>query len=450
MTLNLPKRNDGRDAFGWNAGPDEISTREVNATLTGVEIARASFIEGRSRDRQLREQSEDIAQRLERVGIRARNERDAMTVVGLVSGQAEKATDFRNCNMFPYQQSRNVHDMMNHVRYFMDVSDPRQLRMLVVSGGWCRLDQYRKHHRAHTRRMSKFASHPYLAELGISVAYYNVENTIHRQDGAAMLNLHSHVLIRASRRLGKKTWLAFLAFARNHFPKGYVHDSRIEKAAEVVKYVFKPSEFDLLTDGELGELFAQVTGGRPKIDPLTGEVETRIDAAGNLVEVLEGPLKFFHPLGDLKKFRSGLRGQGQKLILVPTVDDRWIWRLTEKRPRAPRPEETSGRRENVVMAITRPLPKFTPRMEPCVIVTGYTGNFDRMVHENGLQAFVSEIRGIHANRVRRDREDAARRDSASMEHTTTTTVPAEFPETGRSHPPPFREPAPPSPRETLQ
>lgn len=450
MTLQPPKRNGRADNFGWNAGPDEITTREINSTLTGREIGRQSFIDGQARSRQLREQSEDIARRLERIGIRARNERDEITVVGLVSGQTERATDFRNCNLFPYQQSQNVHAVMNHVRYFMDVTDPRQLRMLVVSGGWCRHDEYRRHHKAHTRRMSKFASHPLLAELGISVAYYNVENTIHRHEGAAMLNMHSHVLIRTSRRLGAVKWRAFLNFARNFFPKGYVHDSRIEKAAEVVKYVFKPSEFGQLTDAELGELFQQIVGGRPQVDLETGEILTREDGDGNLVEVLEGPLKFFHPLGELKKFRADLRKQGQKLILVPTVDDRWIWRVTEKRQREERPEESSGNTENRVIAITRPLPRFSPRMEPCVIVTGYSGDFDQMVRSNGLENFVSEQRAIFEDRVRRDRQEAARRDSASMKHTTTTTVPGMPPAVAVSHPPPTLKPPLSALGETLQ
>jgi len=430
--LPLPKQNNKEDGFGWNAGPGEISNREINESLIGREVARDTYLDGRSRERQLRDQSEDIIERLERMGIEGRVSRGDTSVVGLVSGQAELATDYRNCNLIPFQQSRNVHNMLKHVRYLVDHTKAGRLRMLVVSAGWCPLQNYRDHHKVHCRRMSKFAAHPKLKELGIEAQFYNVENTIHRNDdGEAMLNQHSHALLRFNRFLGKKKWAEFLEFATNFFPKGYVHDSKIEKANEVVKYVFKPAEFDLLSDEEFAELFHQVSGGRPKFDPDTGEVETRKGEDGALIAICEGPLKFFHPLGALRQFRSKLNQSNQKLIQVPTVDGRWIWRLTERKARQSRTESGGEERPNVVLAITRPMPKFTPRMEPCVIVQGYNGNFAEMVAANGLEGPVSEAKGIFAQRVALDEKAAkeahseAQGASPSMKHTTTTTVPEE-------------------------
>lgn len=397
-----PPTISAKDNYDWNAGPREISSKEINQSLIGREVARDSWIDGQRRARQLREQSDDFVRRLERVGIQARTERDETTIVGLVSGKVERATDYRNCNLIPLQQSKNVHDMSKHVRYLFDHTRPGRLRMLVVSGGWCRYDEYRKHHRAHTRRMSKFAAHPKLKEFGISFEFYNVENTIHR-DEVAMLNMHSHVLFQSHRKLGRIKWCEFLEFARNFFPKGYVHDSKIEKPNEVVKYVFKPSEFALMTNNELAEFWHQVVGGRPKFDPDTGEIETRINVAGEIVDCCEGGLKFFHPYGSVKKMRCDLREGGQKLIMVPTNDDRWIWRVTEPHEPEEQPETKPARpKNNLVLAITRPMPKFTQRMEPCVIVQNYTGDFDRMVRDNGLQRVVSDARDVFAQRERMD------------------------------------------------
>lgn len=198
----------------------EITDKEVWSALVGHEVGRDTFLDGQIRARQLRDQSEDIVDRMERCGVRGRSSRDAVSIIGLVSGQVERATDFPNRNLIPVQQSRNVHDMLKHVRYLVDTT-PRKnrLRMLVVRGGWCRYDECRKHHRAHTRRMSTFAAHRMLKEFGIKVEFYNVENIIHRHEDMAMLNLHSHVLFRSTRYLGKKKWSAFLEFARNFFPK---------------------------------------------------------------------------------------------------------------------------------------------------------------------------------------------------------------------------------------
>lgn len=400
--IALPPTQSPKDEFGWEAGPREITCKEIDQLLIGREVARDTWIDGQSRARQLHEQSEDLVRRLERIGIQARTERDETVFVGLVSGQAERATDYRNCNLIPLQQSRNVHNMLKHVRYLVDNTRPGRLRMLVVSGGWCRYDEYRKHHRAHTRRMSKFAAHPKLREFGISIEFYNVENTIHRED-VAMFNLHSHVLFQSHRKLGRKKWIEFLDFARNFFPKGYVHDGKIEKPNEVVKYVFKPSEFDLLTDDELAEVWHQIVGGRAKFDPHTGEIETRIDDAGESVDCVEGPLKFFHPYGSIKALRRELRERRQKLIMVPTKDDRWIWRLTEPTSAEERPESTDSRpRNNLVLAKTRPMPKFSRRMEPCLIVQNYDGNFARMIADNGLGKLQADAKAIFAERQRMD------------------------------------------------
>ncbi len=431
--LPVPKLNTAKDNFGWKAGPKEISIKEIGEALIGREVSREGFIDGKSRERQLIEQTEDLIARLERVGITGTNEGRETMVVGLVSGQTDTIRPFRNCNMLPAPQSRNVHDMLKSIRYLFDVTKFGRLRMLVVSGGWTPLPHYRRYHKAHTRRMSKFASHPTLKTFGIDIEFYNVENTIKRDEsGAAMLNMHSHVLFKCRRHLGSKRWKEFLEFARNFFPKGYVHDSKIEKPNEVVKYVFKPQQFDLLSDEELGELFLQIAGGRLKFDPDTGEVEMRVTDEGQRVPVREKGLKFFHPLGSLRTFRRTLRENGQKLIMVPTVDDRWIWRVTEKKDAEKRPEPSEPRQdENRVLAITRPMPKFTRRMEPCVIVMNYDGDFNDLVRRNGLHDQVTDARAIFRARIEAERIAAtvAKGDGDAsrppMKHTTTTTVRAD-------------------------
>lgn len=447
--LSKLKPLSAKDNYGWSEKATEICNQEIWGTLIGREVGREAFLDGQIRERQLRQQSDEIVDRLERCGIQGRSSRGGVSIVGLVSGQAQKATDYRNCNLIPIQQSKNVHDMLTHVKYMMSTAPKKnQFRMLVISGGWCPFDKYRKYHKAHTRRMSKFAAHKKLKKLGIKVQFYNVENTIHRADGVAMLNLHSHALYRSTRHLGKVKWNEFLEFTRNFFPKGYSHDSRIKKAQEVVKYAFKPSEFSLMSDGEFAEFSHQVIGGRSKVDPDTGEILTRLNDAGDTVEVKEGPLKFFHPLGLLREQRSEFRIHRQKLMMVPTSDGRWAWRKTEKKKPTPAPDDegAGGFRENLVLAITRPMPKFNQRMEPCVVVQDYTGNFDQMVLENSLARSVSEAKSIFADRIRADEKslsesrDACQGETPSMKHTTTTTVPTVSSIEASRHPPSALDP----------
>jgi hypothetical protein len=406
--------------------PPAVSDRELNAAMIGREVNRDHFIDGQISARLLMEQSETMADRLERCDMQGRSSRGEVTVVGMVSGQAESSTDFRNTNLIPVQQSRNVRDILKSISYMMDTAYRKnQFRMLVVPAGWCRVGEYREHHEAHTRRMSKFAALSELRELGITMFFYNMENTIHRP-GVAMLNLHSHALIRCNRRLGRKKWIEFLDLAKRHFPKGYVHDSKIGKAAECVKYSFKPSEFDKMTDAEFGEFALQVMGGRCQVDAETGEIKTRLSDGGELIEVREGPLKFFHPLGPLREFRSELKRNRQKLVRVSS-DDGWTWNTTERKKPEPKPEG-GGATKNIVLAVTRPMPKFTPRMEPCIIVQDYSGDFDQLVREAGLESLVSEVREIFDARVRadakalREAENDSQAEGDSIRDTTTTTV----------------------------
>ena len=86
-----PRPLSAGDGFGWNAAP-EVTDYEVKSALTGRKVARDTFIDGQVRARLLRVESDDIVERMERCGIRGRSARGAVSVVGMVSGQAETAS----------------------------------------------------------------------------------------------------------------------------------------------------------------------------------------------------------------------------------------------------------------------------------------------------------------------------------------------------------------------
>jgi hypothetical protein len=394
--------------------PRTISEGDLAKALVGLEVPRDPFLEGLIRKKELREQSENMADRLEASGIPSRTKRDPISLVGMVTGKVEELPNYRNCNLIPSVHSRNMRNMHRSVDYFIStVPKKSHLRMEVISGGWIDLEDYRKNHKAHTRKMSKWAAHRKLKEWGIMPVFYNVENTIHRDsNGRAMLNMHSHVLVYCTRYIGQKKWAEYLEFTRTFFPKGYLHDSAIQKAAEVVKYCFKPSEFEILSNAEFGSLARQIMGGTERIDPNTGEVTK------------EGALKFFIPLGALRKQRRELKGQ--KLVKIP-VGDTWQWRITEKHRPDPKPEAGTSKGKNIVLAITAPIPVFTPRREPCIIVQGYTGDFEAMVRQAGLSETVERMKAL-----------SAEKQASYMKHTTTPDVPdnpAQF-YSPPDHPPP--------------
>ncbi len=59
----------------------EISGREIWQMMVGREVGRDTFLDGRNRERQLREQSEQIVERLERCGIQGRAARGRLSIV---------------------------------------------------------------------------------------------------------------------------------------------------------------------------------------------------------------------------------------------------------------------------------------------------------------------------------------------------------------------------------
>ncbi len=359
------------------------STGELWDKTIGTEIERNSWIEGQGRDRVLKQQSEDIARRLESQEINAYQADNNTTIIGVCSGIAEKTLSFRNSNIIPVMQSKNVHSMMKDLQYYADNrKNKKQLRMLVVSNGWVALPDYRESHKAFTRQISKFAADEITKSNGVELVYYNVENTIHRIDGIPHLNMHAHILIKSTRRLGPQKWKSFINWAKTRFPKGYVNDSRIRNVKECVKYVFKPCEFEQLTDIELAELFHQIF-----------------------------KLKFFHPLGEIKNLRKKMKDDGLKLVRMPSGRaNEWNWHMMPKAKANPKQiRNNSGAMNNIVLAITNPMPKFSNRREPCLIVRDYTGDLEALIQQRAI----SDLRD-QAMKIWRTR--------ASMKHTTTTTV----------------------------
>ena len=291
-------------------GVECTSTGALWENTIGLEVERDSWLEGQSRDRQLREQSVDIADRLEKQGINAYQSENNTTLIGLCSGAVEKTSPFRNSNIIPVMQSKNVHNTMKHLQYYGDIpKNKKRLRMLVVSNGWIPLSDYRTEHTAFSRLISRFAADQITKSNGVEVVYYNVENTIHRIDGIPYLNMHAHVLIKSTRKLGPQKWKAFINWIKTRFPKGYVHDSRIGNIKECVKYVFKPCEFEQLTDVELAELFTQTF-----------------------------KLKFYHPMGEFKILRKKMKEDGLKPVRVPTERPNvWKWAIISCLKRRPTP-----------------------------------------------------------------------------------------------------------------
>jgi len=364
--------------------PRIIDHTQLEEAQTGRKLDKAAFKKAAAERKTLEDQSEYIANRLERVGVKARTGR--YTIIGMLSENHTEKTAFRNCNIIPSVMSRNTHDLMKCVQYWMDTTSAKKTRMWVLSMGWVPLYEYAKCHKEFTRTISKLNSHKVLKKYGVEFVYYAIENTVKKnEDGHVYLNLHAHVLLKANEYAGREGWKRMLEAVRLLVPKGYLHDSPIKSAAEVVKYVFKPSEFELLNNDQLASLFQGTHG-----------------------------LRFHNTMGELRDFRAGIKKDGLKLKRIEG-EVAGAWRLVKARTRDELKDKlnTSPQEGDLVVGITSPTPAFTELYEPCLIVKDFKGSFEALM---ALNPWIGER--MAALRRTADRQNAF----PSIKDTTTITV----------------------------
>jgi hypothetical protein len=339
--------------------PSPVSLTALWEQRVGSETPREAWIEQQSKARLLREQSDDLARRLEAHGIPAFDDSRQLSIVGLVTEQAEQVRPYRNINFLPAVQSKNKREMLKSVSYWMDTTPASQRRMWVLSWGWVSALDLREAAKELARAVSRLSADDEMRKAKLELVLRSTEFTAQRDDqGNLHWNLHAHILLRARKFLGSGRWNELRdRMAERYSPKRYINDSPIGDAAEVVKYSFKPAELMALDDAELVGLFSQTRG-----------------------------LHLHQPLGELRDLRQQLDAQSLRLVrLVPTgKGERGQW-ATLERPAAPKREkskEASPAAADVILSITLPQPKFSPRAEPCLVVTGYSGDFATLLRKN--------------------------------------------------------------------
>lgn len=408
--------------------PPAIDQATLEEAQTGRQLSPEQFEKACNDRRTLALQSAGIAARLKRAGINVYQ--DCVAVLGLYSEHFEEKTQYKNTNFIPEVQARNTHDMLKSVQYWLDVTESQKTRMWVFSAGWVPLYEYREAHQKLTRWISKFSKHDLLKATQIEFVYYSIEGTIKKEGGQTYVNLHAHVLLKADRYLGKENWNILVENVRARAPKGYLHDSPIKKAAEVVKYCFKPGEFDLLNDDQLAFFYTATKG-----------------------------LRFFTPLASLRDFRAQLKESKMKLKHIET-DKGPEWRLVKARERGRLDdieeekddgeiEGSKGGLPNVICGITAPAPTFTEIYEPSLIIRNFDGNIDGLLSlnpwiEQRMAAIKKTVARQQERLTRLEEMKARARMQArfpSIRDTTTITVPETlFDEADEWQPPPDLSP----------
>lgn len=392
-----------------DAGPSSdapIGPEDLWRLNTGWEQDPEEWRERRQRQERLHRQTEDIAQKLEAVGFRVRQDQGDVTDLALVTGQTDRSEAYRSMCFLPAIAQRERRPILNQLRYYQKHDGQgRYMRYAVVTSGervpvhdrvsWMTEIRWRPPHfrvreqkLAHGqgarcpfdpsapscpveyvpgrwerivrpgplrdriqdlhRRVSKFA-HQADRHFGVEVLARVTEMPSGYDDaGVLSLHVHANLIYRPRKMLPAHRWRAFLRWAWRFWGTHWQDCGRLEKPDEVLKYPFKPEDTDELDGWCLSWLHKETAG-----------------------------LKMVQPMGDFRRFCRNLRDQGEKVATVnrpggPRLEV--VCKATrdgdEPKP-GPDPDSALSD-ENRILCVTAPQFRHCPYAEPVVRVLNYT------------------------------------------------------------------------------
>jgi len=308
----------------------------------------------------LADQTQSIADALEREGFSPyrKPSADTWTMIGICSGRTETVVPFRNINILPSVASANRSQLLRQMDFWAETQD-QHLRYSVVTGGArCPLDELRVRMCKLAREVSDFAADPVLKRLGIEIVFRGSELTLRREaDGEVSCHPHANVVTQFSRRLATEEFREYLALGHAHFSGHWQECGRLVKTNEVIKYPTKPCEVSMLTGKELVRLAVALHG-----------------------------LHLMQSMGGFRDLRHDLDESREKISKVCTDEEQGTFAWCRV-PRASRPESAPAEnpdRENVILAILPPQPRFVDALEPVILVQNFNGDITQAVEKAGL------------------------------------------------------------------
>lgn len=380
-------------------GPARRGHGDVVTANTGWFIDPLKWAKRATASRLLAEQSESMADALERMGVPARLDTD-ITAIGAVTGQVEALPAYRAIRFLPAVAARDRRPVLNGMKFFIQ-NHPRAryFRYSVITasepvpfGGNLRGAIQRL-----SRRVSKWASKS--RDCDVEVLFRGVEFTrataaardaeaarrmtssfvgppdapLSRQFGAGtvLYHVHANVLTWPQRAMKDSDWSGFLSMTWRTVKGHWQDNGRIEKVEELVKYCLKPADIEDAADEEILWLYQQTER-----------------------------LKLVQPMGPFAAFMASLEEAGEKVVRVRTKDGGRLQRVRKSsrlnhhakdkpegvigedptKParsvldgdeRAPGPDGSRRKPTNLVLGVSLPQWRHSPWAEPMILVQRY-------------------------------------------------------------------------------
>ena len=366
----------------------ENSYRLICENNTGEILGAEKWEEIKGRRAVRRQQTEEIASRLESVGVDCRDlSGESLFRVAVASGVAEEIPLWRHINFLPEVGARNRERFLAPLTHWLGKSANRHTRYFVCSGGPRVLisEQRACFQRVH-RRLSDMNAEPWFKGLGLKMVWrssevgdlrrgrrFPVRQRVYMDSGGlrheheftsgVTVNCHANVLIKCSRALGGEEWAAVLQRMERYMGARVQDNREIIEARECVKYVMKPEDVLALSAEELKAMFWSLFR-----------------------------LHMVQPMGELRDYLNGLRERQMKVSRWRKTDNSselkempdWNSRCranddlevleriydpetTEEEEN--RPEDEKGELQvDAVVARCAPCPVLTPISEPSILV----------------------------------------------------------------------------------
>jgi hypothetical protein len=380
-------------------GPARRGHADVLKANTGWYIDPVKWARRAAASRLLAEQSEAIADALERMGTSARLDTD-ITAIGAVTGKVEALPAYRAIRFLPAVAARDRRPVLNGMKYFIQ-NHPcaRFFRYSVITssdpvpfGG-----DLRKVIQRLSRRTSKWATKA--REQDVEILFRGIEFTrataadrdadaamrvpssfigpadapLTRRFGAdtILYHVHANVLTWPKRAMKAADWSGFLSMTWRTVKGHWQDNGRIEKVEELVKYCLKPADIKEAPDHEILWLYEQTQR-----------------------------LKLIQPMGPFADFMAKLGEAGEKVVRVRSGEDGRLQRVrkssrlnhhakenregeTQEDANAPAPSvldsadvgaASGGSRRkpsNLVLGVSLPQWRHTPWAEPLILVQRY-------------------------------------------------------------------------------
>jgi hypothetical protein len=323
------------------------------------------------RYKELVRQTEQMEWKMQMAGGETRRP-DALRVVlkSIATSQEHEVTPWRNINFLPAVAARNRGGQLKSFEFF--AQDRPYLRYSVCTiGARCSIEllkgQIQKLHRA----VSNLAADPRMrqewqADVVLRVTEITVERT---ECGALSFHPHANVCVETKKFLTEEQWDQFLALVRTYLDGAHWEEcGQIKNIRELIKYPVKPADLECMTGEELLQLAA-----------------------------IFHRLKIYSPMGEFRAMRKEHK-QARVRPVKRKAGNRTIWAVQKMPPvgRKSEQETPGGASEitNHIVTVTTPQARFSPVMEPCVLVINPTKSTGEIMDNAGygeLRETVQEL-----------------------------------------------------------